>query len=114
MFRKSKREERRIVFVKAWMRVGEEWPEIGIGNISSGGFMAKFNTPPAVGETVEVRHRGLTIFGRVAWVSGRRFGVEASEPIDLEALLAKSDLGAVSVEGPAPSPRKWLWHWRSR
>ena len=93
------------MFAKACMRAGEEWPEISIGNVSSGGFMAKFDALPAVGETIEVRHRGLIIFGRVTWVKRRRFGVEASEPIDLEALFAKSDLGAAPSVVPAPPVR---------
>lgn len=114
MFRKFKREKRRVVFVTARMRAGDEWPEIGIGNISPGGFMAKSSSPPDVGEKVEVRHRGLAITGRVAWVSGRRFGVEASQPIDTESLLASSELGGKASGVAEPQARKWLWHWRSK
>lgn len=56
-------------------------------------------------------HCGLTIHGRVVRVEGRRFAIEATEPIDLERLLAKSDLVTRSAMTANPGTGESLLHW---
>lgn len=111
------REQRKITFTKAYMAVGEEWVEVTIGNISSTGMMVKCNDVPARGASVTIRRRAAGVSGTVQWVNGRRFGLKADEPIDLEAFLAMSAAEA-NLHQPATlhAPRLLdrVWHWRSR
>jgi hypothetical protein len=86
------RENRRIVFLKARMRVAEGWIDITICNISSRGLMAKCACPPQKGEYVEIRQRGTCIVARVAWSHNARFGVRSQDIVDLAALLADSGI----------------------
>ncbi len=96
------------------MRVGEEWQEIAIVNVSAGGLMAKADVPPPQGSEVEIRRRGLTIMAKVLRTSGRRFAMQAHEPIDLDSLLAKSGIDLKAADGDAPPGKGWAWHWRGR
>lgn len=83
------REQRRMVMVKARMRVTTDWADVTICNVSSRGLMAKCNKAPARGSYVEIRQRGACIVGRVAWSQGMRFGIRTQDPIDISALLAE-------------------------
>lgn len=99
--------------MKAQMRRGERWVEVGIGNVSATGLLVKFPTPPPVGASVEIARRSVHVTGRVVWTSGVRFGVHSSEPIDVEALLSESTIAAPARRLAArEAPR--LWHWRTR
>lgn len=93
------------------MRDGDEWVEIGIGNISSTGLMAKSALSLQTGQVIEIRRRGIVITGEIVWISATRFGLRSFEPIDVEALTAVSDLNS-NVARTQPPPRQKLWHWR--
>lgn len=106
------RAERKVTFVKAHLRVGDAWVEIGIGNVSLTGLMAKTPSVPAEGSEVEIRRRGLEIRGRVVWTAGSRFGLRSHDPIDVDAMLAKSEVGerpVASGAGRSRPPRCWQW-----
>jgi hypothetical protein len=92
------REQRRIVMVKARMRVSADWVEVTICNVSSRGLMAKCADPPAKGSYIELRQRGARIIGRVAWAQGLRFGIRTQDRIDLAALLAEPALKGVRAQ----------------
>lgn len=111
MARPQSRAQRKTAFIKAHIRVGEDWVEITIGNISTSGLMVKCQNSPPVGAHVAVRRRGTGIMGEVVWSTRTRFGLRSFEPIDVEALTAESGLNANQVRGEEPGRRR-LWHWR--
>ena len=88
----SPRAVRKLSFAKAHMRVGEQWIEIQLANVSSSGLMARCNRPPKVGTEVELRRRGAQITGTVVWAANRRFAIRSVAPINQLVLLAASDL----------------------
>jgi hypothetical protein len=90
------REERRTIFLKARLRTDDGWRDVTVANISSRGLMLRCPSAPRRGSFIEVRHRGATIIGRVAWSQGARCGVRAQDVIDIADLLA-----------PASAPCKW-------
>ena len=95
------------------MRDEDAWTEVTIGNISVSGLMVKCQEPPPVGSQVELRRRGVVINGRVVWSRRSRFGLQSTEPIDVDALTAQSGLTANQSQAET-LPRRGLWHWRRR
>ncbi|MGN3974267.1 PilZ domain-containing protein [Tsuneonella sp. SYSU-LHT278] len=113
------RARRRLAFVKAKLRKGDGWQDVQIGNVSSTGLLVRLADPPAAGETVELRHRGCCVIGKVIWKARSRMGIRSLEPIDVEALLADSGIGPrptseALYEAPHPSFWKRLrGRWKS-
>lgn len=66
MFGSSRRPQRKLTSIKAQMRVGEEWAEVSLVNVSAQGAMVRSPRAAEVGAQVEIRHRGVTITGSVA------------------------------------------------
>jgi hypothetical protein len=93
------REPRRTVILKAQMRVADGWRAVTICNVSSRGLMAKCSAPPAKGAYIELRHGGVHIVGRVAWLQGLRFGVRTQDKIDIASLLDESPLKGIRTPG---------------
>lgn len=60
---------------------------IEIGNISSGGLMARAAEPVPTGARVALRLDGQQIEGEVRWSDEDRFGVRFDEPLQLDAVL---------------------------
>lgn len=81
------REQRRLVTVKARLRVAGTCYPATIRNVSSRGVMAKCSTPPSKGTFVELWHRSFGLSGIVSWSSGERFGVRCKERIAIDALV---------------------------
>jgi hypothetical protein len=101
------REQRRMVMVKARMRVTADWADVTICNVSSRGLMAKCSKAPTRGSYVEIRQRGACIVGRVAWSQGMRFGIRTQDPIDIAALLAEPTIkGTRAQNDRRVQPRK--------
>jgi len=92
MFRLSRRPLRKITSIKAQMRVGEDWTEVRLANVSARGLMVKCPQGVDLAPVVEIRHRGVTITGQVVWTTPTRFGLTSFVDIDLAALTAQSDL----------------------
>lgn len=84
------RESRRMIYRPARMRIGGEWCDITICNVSSRGFMAKCASPPPRGTYIEVRHLSQCIIARVVWSRELRFGVRARDKIDISLLLEEA------------------------
>ncbi|AKH41659.1 hypothetical protein FHS61_002149 [Altererythrobacter atlanticus] len=108
------RKERRLTALKAQMRIGEKLFEITVSNISETGLMAKMTEPPPAGTEVEILRRSARVRGSIVWSEGRRFGMKANEPIDLNSLLADSGLGLKQSDTGAAAVRKSWWHWSKR
>ena len=111
---KTSRPDRKLVSLSASMRTppgDADWTQVHILNAAIGGLQLRADRAPSIGETVEIVHRGLTIQGRVVRVEGRRFAIESTEPIDLEQLLAKSDLATRSAMTANPGTGESPLHW---
>jgi hypothetical protein len=115
MSRSLDRPDRRLSFVTAHMLRAAGWSEIAIANVSATGLMVKSATSPAIGSEVEVRRRGVTIHGIIVWATGTRFGVKSTGPIEVDALLAASELqtNRRRFDRAQPArrahPRWWAW-----
>jgi hypothetical protein len=104
------REPRRQTFIKAKMRISDEWFDIGIANVSATGLLVKCPTPPAVGTRVEIARRGTRIVGEVMWSRRTRFGLRSDEEIDQSALI-EAGLQPLTSDLSPPPTTSW-WHWR--
>jgi hypothetical protein len=114
MFGVSQRPLRKLTSIKAQMRVGDEWTEVGLANASTQGLLVKSSRAVEVGSEVEIRHRGVVITGLVVWATATRFGLESFNEIDLTALTARSDLQPDRrlIERAPPTTRRLLARWR--
>ena len=112
MFKRRKRNERQWAAIRAQMRNGEEWQPVTLANVSEHGALVKVDGPPPVGSRVEIRHRSVGISGEVVWATKTRFGMKSDEPIDLEALLAQSEVKVRHARIDAPIRDQRWWHWR--
>ena len=83
------REDRRKTFLRARMRSDRGWSDVTIANVSSRGLMLQCVTTLDRNSFVEVRHRDVTIVGRIVWVGGTRCGLRTQDRIDLAGLLSQ-------------------------
>lgn len=90
------RERRVQVSIKARVRSEIGWGDSQICNVSSRGMMVRHIPPPPLGSYVEVCRGPFSIVGRVRWIAGDRFGLQALEDIDL------GDLQNPQVKIPDP------------
>ncbi len=81
---------------------GDEESVCLVHNISKFGLMARFTTPPVVGESLRIEVRGLPLVaGTVRWVNGFKAGFEFDAPQDVDRVFTiKLDDGRI-----ARSPR---------
>jgi len=84
------REDRRKTFLRARMRSEHGWADVTIANVSSRGLMLQCVTTLDRNSFVEVRHRHVTIVGRIVWVGGTRCGLRTQDRIDLAELLSQA------------------------
>lgn len=103
------RAARRFIFMKARVRTCDGWQDVRIGNVSASGLMVRIADPPAIGESVEIRHRGWCVTGRVVWRTQSRMGVEATETIDLDGLMADSGLKKRVSDATHDMPPPSFW-----
>jgi hypothetical protein len=103
------RAPRRQSLIKAHLRVGDEWIEVGVGNVSLTGLMVRFPGMPAVGTQMELRRRGVAIIGEVVWSTLTRFEMRSFSEIDQAALL---EAGLQQKSHALPPERPRFWHWR--
>ena len=83
----NRRTKRSLVLIAAKLRIGGESAEVRLRNLSCNGALLERDEPPSVGSDV-VFERGETIApARVAWVSGKRFGVQFNRPIEESEVL---------------------------
>jgi hypothetical protein len=88
------REPRKKVNIPARMRLGSEWADICIRNMSSRGLMATTAAQVKSGSYVEIRRGTIMIVGRVVWVYGASFGLRTQEQLDLAAVVGEPRLNA--------------------
>lgn len=85
----TKREPRRKVLVRARMRLGNDWSDVTIRNMSSRGLMAQAVDAPVTGSYVEIRRGRQIVIGRTVWCNGQNFGVRTQDRIDVEAIVTE-------------------------
>ena len=83
------RADRRYVFVAARMTVAGEQLPVTIANGSADGLLLRCDSPPAVGERIEVERGAARVNGEVIWRRGRRFGLRSEDALDLDALFVE-------------------------
>ena len=91
------REPRRKALVRGRMRLGADWRDVNILNISSRGLLLHAAPPPERGAYVEVRRGTHVIVARVVWSSQERFGVRSQDPLCVDSIISES---AQTSEGP--------------
>ncbi len=83
----KQREPRRQVLVKARMRVGSDWRDVSIRNVSSRGMMLASDDPPPPGAYIEIRKTFMTIVARAVWVRDGFFGIRTQDDVDFDELM---------------------------
>ena len=78
--------KRAKVFLRGRMRTDAGAREIRVRDVSSAGALIEAADPPATGETLSVACGEIAMHGTVAWSEGTWFGMEFSEPLDVETL----------------------------
>lgn len=83
-YEQLRREPRDSLFLAGTLRkLGGEWVQIRLRNLSPGGMMAETPVSLLRGEEIEVELRGIGIVaGTIAWSAGGRIGVSFARPID--------------------------------
>lgn len=103
------REERRATLVRARLRTDDGWSDVTIGNVSSRGLLLQGTAPLRRNDFVEVRHRHLSIVGRIVWAHGTKYGVRTQDRIDVAGLLSPTPATAAGpVEERRAAPRKHM------
>lgn len=102
-------DERVAVLIPSRMRLGSEWLDIVIRNLSSRGLMAECDAPPRNGTYVEIRRGSRIIIGRVIWNRDRLFGVQSQDRLPVQALIDEPRMtrrAQVAVAGGASAERR--------
>ena len=118
------REPRRTCLIKARIRLDGVWKDACIRNISSRGMLVQADSPPGRGTYIDIYSGKHVVVGRVAWSSGRRFGLQSQDRLNIDALLGQPDLSAIDYRKAAQTnpaferrsvPRQdaAALHWRS-
>lgn len=82
------RELRRRVFLPARLRLGAEWSDARILNVSSRGLMIHTGQPAQQGTIVEIRRDRHVITGRVMWREGSKVGVQCENLVPVDEILS--------------------------
>jgi hypothetical protein len=80
------------------MRLDGLWKDACIRNISTRGMLVQTTSPPERGTYVDIYSGKHVIVGRVAWSSGYRFGIQAQDQLNIDALLGQADLSGTKYE----------------
>ena len=83
------------------MRLGADWRDVNILNISSRGLLLHAAPPPERGAYVEVRRGTHVIVARVVWSSQERFGVRSQDPLCVDSIISEPSLSP-GEQGSAP------------
>jgi hypothetical protein len=96
------RELRRRVILPARLRLGAQWSDACILNVSSRGMLIQTGQPAQQGMTVELRRDRHVIMGRIMWQAGGRIGLHCEERVPVEEILslgAGKTLQLVAADG---------------
>ena len=88
------REPRHKVVFNARMRLGRNWSDVVIRDLSSRGMLLTAETPPPPGTYLEICGPATTLVARTIWVGDRCFGVRTQDRIEVESLLTGGRLRA--------------------
>jgi len=85
--RRMKERERRIATaIPARIRLGDQWLDATIMNVSRHGMMLRMARPPGRGSYIEMRRASTIVVGRVIWAKDGKCGVRSQDAIDIPAL----------------------------
>lgn len=96
------RELRRRVILPARLRLGAEWADVCILNVSSRGMMIQTGQPAQRGTIVEIRRERHVITGRVMWRDRGKIGLQCEDRVPVEEILslgAAKSLRLVAADG---------------
>ena len=96
------RELRRRVILPARLRLGSQWTDVCILNVSSRGMMIQTGQPAQHGTIVEIRRERHVISGRVMWRNGGKIGLQCEDRVPVEEILslgASKSLRLVATDG---------------
>lgn len=83
-----KRDPRQKIAVSVRIKVGSEWADATILNVSARGAMMRTSRAPNAGSYVEIRRGAdVTIIARAIWHDGRHVGLRTQDNIDVSALM---------------------------
>jgi Flp pilus assembly pilin Flp len=102
------REPRISVCVPARLRLGAQWSDARILNVSSRGLLIHARGPAERGSYVELRRGDQLIIGRVMWRSGSLAGLRAQDRVPVEAIVSSGAKRFTVVPGlgrPVPERR---------
>jgi hypothetical protein len=103
------RELRRRVVLPARLRIGAQWSDSCILNISSRGLMIQSAHATARGSLVELRRGDHVIVARIIWHEGARAGLRSDERLPVEEILSLGQSQALrltAAEGAFVERRK--------
>jgi hypothetical protein len=114
------REPRMKVCVPARLRLGAQWTDAFILNVSSRGLLLQSTETVERGMYVELRRDEQVIIGRIVWRSGSRAGLRAQDRVPLESIVtagaarSKASQRLPTAADRRRSPRPDHQHERSR
>jgi hypothetical protein len=115
------REPRMKVCIPARLRLGAQWTDAFILNVSSRGLLIQSSGAVERGMYVELRREDQVIIGRIVWRSGSRAGLRAQDRVPLESIVTAGAVRSKKASSPLPSaadrrrsPRRDQQHARSR
>ncbi|WP_066697147.1 PilZ domain-containing protein [Sphingobium amiense] len=92
----KEREPRVATAIPARIRLGDQWLDATIMNVSLHGMMLRMARPPGRGSYIEIRRASTIVVGRVIWAKDGKCGIRAQDRIDISALT-----------GDAPAAPAW-------
>ena len=91
------RDTRITVVVPARMRLGANWSDACILNVSARGLLIHTQEAAERGSYVELRRGDQVIVGRVMWRSGSRVGLRAQDRVPVEAIVTSKGSEALRL-----------------
>ncbi|NJC33649.1 hypothetical protein GGR88_001123 [Sphingomonas jejuensis] len=100
------REARRKVLIPSRMRLGADWVDVCIHNMSSFGMLVGGDDAPAAGSYVDIRRGTHVIIGRVVWRKDRFFGVRTQDRLDIDSIVNEPRLAKRPQAQQTPAERR--------
>lgn len=88
------------------MRVGNQWQDVAIRNVSSRGMMLSADEPPPTGSYIEIRKKMIVVVARAVWVRDDVFGIRTQDRVDLGELLDESGAPKTAWKPDASQDRR--------